>query len=112
MRAVLEVPAGALADRWSRRGCLVCGGLAIGAGVALMVSLPSLPTAIAGETLLAIGAALRSGVDSALLYDGLTSLGAAERLSTGSAPIPATKRGNPDPRPGRARPAIAPSISN
>ena len=79
VRAVLEVPAGALADRWSRRGCLVCGALAIAAGAALMVSLPSLSTAIAGETLLAIGAALRSGVDSALLYDGLTSLGAAER---------------------------------
>ncbi len=79
MRAVLEVPAGALADRWSRRGCLVCAALANAAGVALMVSLPSLPTAIAGETLLAIGTALRSGVDSALLYDGLTSVGAAER---------------------------------
>jgi hypothetical protein len=79
MRAAFELPAGALADRWSRRGCLVCAGLAISAGAALMVSFPSLPTAVAGETLLAIGAALRSGVDSALLYDGLTSLGAAER---------------------------------
>lgn len=81
VRSVLEVPAGALADRWSRRGCLVCAGLAMASGVALLVSLPSLTTAILGESLLAIGAALRSGVDSALLYDGLNSIGAGARYA-------------------------------
>ena len=81
LRSVLEVPAGVLADRWSRRGCLVGAGLAMSSGAALLVSLPSLPTAIAGESLLAVGAALRSGVDSALLYDGLTSMGAGDRYA-------------------------------
>ncbi len=81
LRSVLEVPAGALADRWSRRGCLVGAGLAMASGTALLVSLPSLGTAIAGESLLAIGAALRSGVDSALLYDGLNSMGAGDRYA-------------------------------
>jgi MFS family permease len=79
VRSVLELPAGALADRWSRRGCLVAAGLAMSAGAALLVSLPSLPIAIAGESLFAVGAALRSGVDSALLYDGLASRGSSER---------------------------------
>ena len=81
LRAALELPAGALADRWSRRGCLICAALAMSAGAALMVSIPSLTTAILGESLFAIGTALRSGVDSALLYDGLTSRGAGERYA-------------------------------
>ncbi len=81
MRAALEVPAGALADRWSRRGCLVGGSLAMAAGVMILVAFPSLPSAIVGETLLAVGTALRSGVESALLFDGLSSVDASERYA-------------------------------
>ena len=81
LRSVFELPAGALADRWSRRGCLVGAGLSMSAGAALLVSLPSLPIAIVGESLFALGAALRSGVDSALLYDGLASRGGGEHYA-------------------------------
>lgn len=81
LRAALELPAGALADRFGRRGSLVWAGLAMASGAALLVSFPSLATAIAAETLLAIGTALRSGIDSALLYDGLAAIGASERYA-------------------------------
>ncbi len=81
LRAALEVPAGALADRFGRRGSLVCAGLAMASCAALLVWFPSLGTAIVAETLLAIGTSLRSGIDSALLYDGLAAIGASQRYA-------------------------------
>jgi hypothetical protein len=78
LRAVLEVPSGVLADRWSRRGCLVASALAIAGGAALLVTAPSLGAAILAETAFGSAHALRSGADSALLHDGMTALGAPE----------------------------------
>jgi MFS family permease len=71
LRAVLDVPFGALADRTSRQACLVAGMLAPALAAALLVWRPTLAVVVAAETLFAIGSALRSGADSALLYDAL-----------------------------------------
>jgi MFS family permease len=73
LRALLELPLGALADRWSRRGCLVASGLAVAAGAAVLLAAPSLAAAILAETAFSVANALRSGADSALLYDALAS---------------------------------------
>lgn len=79
LRAALDLPFGALADRTSRRLCLVGGSLGILAGSAVLLAWPSLPGAIAAEGLFAVAAALRSGSDSALLYDTLRAQGRLER---------------------------------
>ncbi len=73
-----EVPSGAIADRFSRRGCLVVAGLLQAAGYALWVLLPGFPGFAAGFVLWGLGGALVSGAQEALLYDGLDALGAAE----------------------------------
>jgi MFS family permease len=77
LRATLDVPFGALADRTSRRLCLFVGMLLPSAASALLLWSPTLATVVVAETLFATGTALRSGADSALLYDLLKD---ADRL--------------------------------
>ena len=73
-----EVPAGALADRWSRRGSLVLGSVFEAAGFAVWTATPGLPGFAAGFVLWGLGGALVSGAAEALVYDGLAAEGAAE----------------------------------
>ncbi len=75
---VLEVPSGALADRWSRRGSLVASGPIIGAGFAVWTVWPTFIGFAAGFLLWAAGGALASGSLEALVYDGLLVAGAAD----------------------------------
>jgi MFS family permease len=72
---VAEVPAGALADRWSRRGALVLAALLEGAGFALWTAFPGLPAFAAGFVLWGLGGALESGAAEALVWDGLAAAG-------------------------------------
>ena len=72
-----EVPAGALADRWSRRGCLVLASLLEAAAFAVWTADPGLPAYAAGFALWGLGGALESGAAEALLFDGLAGVGAA-----------------------------------
>jgi MFS family permease len=72
------VPAGALADRWSRRGSLVLASVFEAAGFTVWTALPGLPGFAAGFVLWGLGGALVSGAAEALVYDGLASAGAAE----------------------------------
>jgi MFS family permease len=75
LRATLDVPFGALADRTSRRLCLVAGMVLPAIASALLVWRPTLAVIVVAETLFATGTALRSGADSALLYDCLKDAG-------------------------------------
>ena len=75
LRALLDLPLGALADRTSRKGCLAGGMGCAFVGTALLLAAPALGTAIAAEALFGIAAALRSGADSALLFDTLRADG-------------------------------------
>jgi MFS family permease len=75
VRAALDLPLGALADRYSRRACLVAFAVGTALGAAILVVSPRPLTAVAAETLFAVGAAFKSGADSAFLFDGLARAG-------------------------------------
>lgn len=74
-----EVPAGALADRYSRRGALVVAGVLQGGGYLLWTVHPGFAGFAAGFVLWGLGGSLVSGAFEALLYDGL-----AERSASSS----------------------------
>jgi MFS family permease len=75
--SVLEVPTGAIADRFGRRASLLLG-LAVGAlATGIYVSAPALPVFLIAEVVMALAYALMSGADEALLYDSLLAAGRA-----------------------------------
>ncbi|MGY1604012.1 MFS transporter [Geodermatophilus sp. SYSU D00815] len=78
---VAEVPTGALADRWSRRGALVLASLLEAAGFALWTAVPETWSFAAGFVLWGIGGALASGAAEALVYEGLDAAGARDRYA-------------------------------
>jgi MFS family permease len=71
-----EVPTGALADRFSRRGTLVAAGVCQAVGYVLWTTLPGFAAFAVGFVLWGLGGALGSGSLEALLYDGLSAVGA------------------------------------
>jgi hypothetical protein len=76
-----EVPTGALADRWSRRGALVLASLLEAAGFVLWTALPSVASFAVGFVLWGIGGALASGSAEALIYEGLADPSTYTRVS-------------------------------
>ncbi|RBY74985.1 MFS transporter [Blastococcus sp. TF02-09] len=76
-----EVPAGALADRWSRRGVLVCGAVLQAAAFGLWAVAPETAGFAAGFALWGLASALHSGTAEALVYDGLRAVGAEEAFA-------------------------------
>ncbi|MET9226424.1 MFS transporter [Lentzea sp. NPDC003310] len=76
---VFEVPSGALADRFSRRSCLVASGVLQALGHAAWVVFPSFWGFAAGFVLWGLGGTLQSGSFEALLYDGLAANGDEDR---------------------------------
>ncbi|MDQ4116644.1 MAG: MFS transporter [Actinomycetota bacterium] len=87
---VLEVPSGALADRWSRRGALAASGPVIGAGFAAWTVWPTFTGFAAGFLLWAAGGALASGSLEALVYDGLLVAGEADAYARVNGRLEAT----------------------
>jgi MFS family permease len=75
---LLNIPAGALADRMSRRGLLFIGGLARAVGYGLWTAIPSFPAFAAGFVLWGIGSSLQAGTFEALVYDELDAVGATD----------------------------------
>lgn len=74
-----EVPTGAIADRFSRRGALAAGGVLQAVGYAVWIAIPGFPGYAAGFVLWGLGGALASGSMESLVYDGLAVLGATEK---------------------------------
>jgi MFS family permease len=71
----LEVPTGAVADRFGRRVSATLG-YALGAiAVLVYVSAPRFEVFLAAEVVMALSYALISGAEDALLYDSLAALG-------------------------------------
>ncbi len=75
---VCEVPAGVLADRWSRRGVVVLASVLQAAAFAVWTAAPAVWAFALGFLLWGVGGALVSGASEALVYDGLAAVGAAD----------------------------------
>lgn len=78
---VAEVPSGALADRFSRRGALVAAGVLQATAYALWLAAPSFWGFAAGFALWGVAGSLASGAFQALLYEGLASTGEERRYA-------------------------------
>lgn len=76
-----EVPTGVLADRVSRRWCVVAASVLEAAGFATWTLAPTMTGFAAGFVLWGVGGCLASGAFSALLYDALDAHRAAERFA-------------------------------
>jgi MFS family permease len=75
MSFLMEVPTGAVADRFGRRVSVGLGCLVMAAASLLYGSAPLLPLFVCAEAVFATGLALISGADEALAYDTLKALG-------------------------------------
>jgi predicted MFS family arabinose efflux permease len=71
-----EVPAGALADRWSRRGVVVLAGILQAVAFAIWTGAPGYAAFAVGFVVWGLSGALVSGASEALVYDGLAAVGA------------------------------------
>jgi MFS family permease len=78
---VTEIPAGALADRWSRRGVVVLAGVLQAAGFVVWTAAPALGPFAIGFALWGISSALVSGASEALVHDGLADVGAEDSFA-------------------------------
>ncbi len=72
---LLEVPSGYLADVVGRRRTLVFGALFFPLGLALYATGRSFAAFVFAEVILAVSVSMRSGCDSAMLFDSLRQLG-------------------------------------
>jgi fucose permease len=70
----LEVPTGVVADKFGRKASLALGALVIVAGTIIYSSYPSFYVFMLGEFLWALGRALISGAEEAIVYDSLKHL--------------------------------------
>jgi MFS family permease len=73
---VTEIPAGALADRWSRRGVLVLAGVLQAAGFVVWTAAPAFWAFAVGFVIWGASSALVSGASEALVHDALADVGA------------------------------------
>lgn len=72
---VFEVPSGYLADVIGRRNTLIIGSIALPIGFAVYAFSTGFYGFVAAEIVLSIAGAMRSGTDSALIYDTLIQTG-------------------------------------
>lgn len=72
---ILEIPTGAVADKIGRKHSLMLGAIMIAIATLVYGSIPSFSVFLLAEFLFAVGYALNSGADQALLYDTLKNLG-------------------------------------
>ncbi|MFP5370194.1 MAG: MFS transporter [Actinomycetes bacterium] len=73
---VTEVPAGALADRWSRRGAVVLASLLQAAAFVVWTAAPGFWAFAVGFVIGGVGGAFVSGASEALVHDELAAVGA------------------------------------
>lgn len=72
---ILEVPTGAVADKIGRKHSLMLGSFMIAIATIVYGSIPSFGIFLLAEFIFALGYALNSGADQALLYDTLKQEG-------------------------------------
>jgi len=71
---IMEIPSGYLADIIGRRKTLILGALFMPMGIGVYVFTNSFTSFLIAEFIIAIGNSMRSGCDSALVYDTLIQL--------------------------------------
>ena len=76
---LLEVPTGAVADKFGRKTSLVCANICLVIATALYATGKGLPRFLFTEFIWAISAALASGADEAMVYDSLKAAGEESR---------------------------------
>ncbi|MCK4551052.1 MAG: MFS transporter, partial [Candidatus Aenigmarchaeota archaeon] len=74
MVVILEVPSGAVADIIGRKKTISLGTIFVGLGIVYYAFAESFSGFVFAEMLFAIGAALASGADTAIIYDTLKKL--------------------------------------
>jgi MFS family permease len=88
---LMEVPTGAVADRFGRKVSVACGGFLLAAASALYGTFPHLAVFVVAEALFAIAITLISGADEALAYDSLLAQGRELEASRVMARLEAAK---------------------
>lgn len=76
---LLEVPTGAVADRWGRKASIMCANICLLIATAIYASGKGLPRFLLAEVIWAASAALASGADEAMVYDSLKAAGEESR---------------------------------
>lgn len=72
---LLEVPTGAVADRYGRSVSMALGAVVLGVAILIFAFTTSFPILLASFLLWSVASALMSGADMALLYDTLKAAG-------------------------------------
>ena len=91
MSFLMEVPTGAVADRFGRKVSVAGGGFLLAAASVLYGTFPSLAVFVVAEALFAVAIALISGADEALAYDSLLAQGRESEASRVMARLEAAK---------------------
>lgn len=76
---ILEIPTGVVADYLGRKYSIALGALSVACAALLYGSIPDFRVFLFAEFLFAMGVALQSGADSALIYDTLKEEGLEEQ---------------------------------
>lgn len=77
VNAIAEVPSGAMADTYGRKVTLITGCLVLAVGLFLLATLTGFAALLVAYLFWAVGNALISGCDTALLYDSAVAAGRA-----------------------------------
>jgi MFS family permease len=94
LTAVLEVPTGAIADRWGRKASMSIGAFAYGMAMFLILGDALSPLFLLGYALWNSSSAFVSGADSALLYDSLRADGRASEAAKQTGRYTAIQQGS------------------
>jgi MFS family permease len=90
---LMEVPTGAVADRFGRKVSVACGGFLLAAASVLYGTFSHLAVFVVAESLFAVAITLISGADEALAYDSLLAQGREAQASRVMARLEAAKLG-------------------
>jgi MFS family permease len=94
LTAALEVPTGAIADRWGRKASMAIGAFAYAMAMFLILADALSPLFLLGYALWNSSSAFVSGADSALLYDSLRADGRASEAAKQTGRYTAIQQGS------------------
>lgn len=94
LTAFVEVPTGAVADRWGRKTSIALGGLLYGAAMFLILTEALSPAFLLGYALWNSSMAFVSGADVALLYDTLKADGREDQAAKQTGRYAAIQQGS------------------